>query len=140
MAPDAKGDTMDVILDAIKNDLVFLVPLLKKWPKCYWIWNHRIWLLQQATLLLPTPIARRLWTEELGLCSMMLVRDSRNFHGWGYRKMVVEQLESSKLVGRSTAEEEFAYTTKMVHAHLSNFSAWHSRDRKSTRLNSSHWE
>lgn len=132
--PEAKEDSTDVILDAIKNDLIFLVPLLKKWPKCYWIWNHRIWLLQQATLLLPVPIARRLWTEELGLCSMMLIRDSRNFHGWGYRKMVVEQLESPKLEGKSMVEEEFAYTTKMVHAHLSNFSAWHTRSKLIPRL------
>lgn len=124
----------DVILGAIKDDLVFLVPLLKKWPKCYWIWNHRIWLLQQSTLLLRTTIARKLWTEELGLCSMMLVRDSRNFHGWGYRKMVVEQLESEKLEGKSMVEEEFAYTTKMVHAHLSNFSAWHTRSKLIPRL------
>lgn len=127
-------NSIHIILDTIKNDLVFLVPLLKKWPKCYWIWNHRIWLLQEATLLLPVTIARRLWTEELGLCSMMLVRDSRNFHGWGYRKMVVEQLESPKLEGKSMVEEEFAYTTKMVHAHLSNFSAWHTRSKLIPRL------
>lgn len=131
---ETKEDNTEVILDTIKNDLIFLVPLLKKWPKCYWIWNHRIWLLQQATILLSVPVARRLWTEELGLCSMMLVRDSRNFHGWGYRKTVVEQLESPKLEGKSMAEEEFAYTTKMVHAHLSNFSAWHTRSKLIPRL------
>ena len=132
--PLEAGNNIDIILDAIKADLVFLVPLLKKWPKCYWIWNHRIWLLQQATILLPIPVARRLWTEELDLCSMMLFRDSRNFHGWGYRKIVVEQLESSKLEGKSMVEEEFAYTTKMVHAHLSNFSAWHTRSKLIPRL------
>jgi geranylgeranyl transferase type-2 subunit alpha len=129
-SPGNSGATLELI----KNDLIFLVPLLKQWPKCYWIWDHRIWLLQQATLRLEVPIARRLWQEELALCGMMLVRDSRNFHGWGYRRMVVEQLESPALHGKSMVEDEFAYTTKMVHAHLSNFSAWHTRSKLIPRL------
>ena len=48
--------------------------------------------------------------------------------------MVVEQLESGRLQGKSMVEEEFAYTTKMVHAHLSNFSAWHTRSKLIPRL------
>ncbi|OBT75222.1 hypothetical protein VF21_06120 [Pseudogymnoascus sp. 05NY08] len=128
--PGSNGTTLELI----KDDLLFLVPLLKQWPKCYWIWNHRIWLLQQATLRLDVPVARRLWEEELGLCNYMLVRDSRNFHGWGYRRMVVEKLESPALNGKSLVEEEFAYTTKMVNTNLSNFSAWHNRSQLIPRL------
>lgn len=122
------------VISDIKTDLEFVVPLLKKWPKCYWIWNHRIWLLQQATQLLSTPVARKLWSNELALCSMMLTRDSRNFHGWGYRFMVVSQLESEELEGKSMVEQEFAYTTRMVHTSLSNFSAWHHRSKLIPRL------
>lgn len=48
--------------------------------------------------------------------------------------MVVEQLQSQKMEGKSMVEEEFAYTTKMVHAHLSNFSAWHTRSKLIPRL------
>lgn len=48
--------------------------------------------------------------------------------------MVIRQLESERLEGQSMVEEEFAYTTKMVHAHLSNFSAWHTRSRLIPRL------
>ncbi|KAL5345119.1 Rab geranylgeranyltransferase [Pseudogymnoascus australis] len=128
--PGSNGTTLELI----KDDLSFLVPLLKQWPKCYWIWNHRIWLLQQATLRLDVPVARRLWEEELGLCNYMLVRDSRNFHGWGYRRMVIEKLESPSLNGKSLVEEEFTYTTKMVNANLSNFSAWHNRSQLIPRL------
>lgn len=65
---------------------------------------------------------------------MMLVRDSRNFHGWGYRRMVVEELESEALEGKSMVEEEFEYTTKMVYTSLSNFSAWHYRSKLIPRL------
>ncbi|KAI9737213.1 MAG: Rab geranylgeranyltransferase [Claussenomyces sp. TS43310] len=122
------------ILDLIQADLNFVVPLLKKWPKCYWIWNYRIWLLQQATQRLDVAVARTLWQGELALVSVMLVRDSRNYHGWGYRRIVVEQLESSALNGSSMVESEFAYTTKMISAHLSNFSAWHARSKLIPRL------
>jgi hypothetical protein len=48
--------------------------------------------------------------------------------------MVVAQLESRSLNGKSLVEEEFAYTTKEVHKHLSNFSAWHNRSKLIPRL------
>jgi len=121
-------------LELIQEDLRFVVPLLKEWPKCYWIWNHRIWLLHQATLRLETDVARKLWLAELQLVGMMLVKDNRNFHGWGYRKMVVEQLESLALDGISMVESEFAYTTKMFGMSLANFSALHYRSKLIPRL------
>lgn len=119
------------VLDIIKLDLQFLFPLLLKFPKCYWIWHHRLWLLQSATDLLPAPVARQLWEEELGLVGKMLSRDSRNYHGWGYRRTVIASLESPELNpgtdGKSMAKSEFDYTTKMIGTNLSNFSAWHNR-------------
>lgn len=59
----------------------------------------------------------------------MLTRDSRNFHGWGYRRTVIENLESPALNGKSMACEEYDYTTKKIGENLSNFSAWHNRSR-----------
>ncbi|RMD41261.1 hypothetical protein DV735_g3847, partial [Chaetothyriales sp. CBS 134920] len=115
------------VLDFIQLDLQFLFPLLLKFPKCYWIWNHRLWLLEQATRLVPTEKSTALWTEELGLVGKMLTRDSRNFHGWGYRRMVITSLEQLK--GESMARSELDYTTKMIKANLSNFSAWHNRSQ-----------
>ena len=117
------------VLDIIQLDLQFLFPLLLKFPKCYWIWNHRLWLLQQATILLPALTARKLWEQELGLVGKMLNRDSRNFHGWGYRRTVVQSLESPALQGQSMARSEFDYTKKMIGTNLSNFSAWHNRTK-----------
>lgn len=77
--------------------------------------------------------------------SKMLARDERNFHGWGYRRIVVAQLESLPLptelsdgdseTGKtSMVEEEFSYTTKMIRTKLSNFSAWHNRSKLIPRL------
>ena len=66
----------------------------------------------------------------------MLTKDSRNFHGWGYRRKVISELESPKLNGKSMVESEFKYTTKMINAPngLSNFSAWHNRSKLIPRL------
>ena len=122
------------ILDIINLDLQFLFPLLLQYPKCYWIWNHRLWLLQQATERLPIDEARSLWEDELRLVGKMLTRDSRNFHGWGYRRTVISSLEDPVLKGKSQARDEYNYTTKMIGQNLSNFSAWHNRSRLILRI------
>ncbi|KAI5251655.1 protein prenylyltransferase [Aureobasidium subglaciale] len=127
----------------LREDLAFLLPLLKQFPKCYWVWNHRAWLLQQASQYLPVTSAKRLWLEEMALVSKMLSYDSRNFHGWSYRREVVASIEqlsiqeleeesqetTDKKSEESMTESEFAYTTKMIKTNLSNFSAWHNRLR-----------
>ena len=91
----------------------------------------------------------------------MLARDSRNFHGWGYRRTVVSELEklnagagddnvkevvegedqgkkeSQTMIGgkgSSMVESEFDYTTRMIKTNLSNFSAWHARSVLIPRL------
>jgi geranylgeranyl transferase type-2 subunit alpha len=131
------GSAADTITTLIKNDLQFLIPLLRSFPKCYWIWNYRLWLLSEAKRLLPVPIARRIWQEELALVGKMLSLDSRNFHGWGYRHFVVESLEklsAEEKPGFSMAQEEFDYAMKLIGANLSYFSAWHYRTKLIQRL------
>ncbi|KAM0549098.1 hypothetical protein ACHAPJ_009553 [Fusarium lateritium] len=130
------GTTTDSDADAevIRAELGFTVPLLMEFPKCYWIWNYRLWTLDRAIERLDVSLARRIWEEELGLVSKMLTRDRRNFHAWGYRRHVVAQLESPVLNGQSLVEPEFQYTTKKIHDDLSNFSAWHNRSQLITRL------
>ncbi|KAJ4269736.1 Rab geranylgeranyltransferase [Fusarium torreyae] len=130
------GTTTDSDADAqvIRAELGFTVPLLMEFPKCYWIWNYRLWTLDRAIERLDVSLARRIWEEELGLVSKMLTRDRRNFHAWGYRRHVVAQLESPVLNGQSLVEPEFQYTTKKIHEDLSNFSAWHNRSQLITRL------
>lgn len=116
----------------IKEDLQFLVPLLRQFPKCYWIWNHRAWLLNEATERLPTATAIEFWQGELTLVTKMLGLDSRNFHGWDYRRKSVSELE--RLSGHSMVLSELEYTTKMIKSNLSNFSAWHNRSQLIPRL------
>jgi geranylgeranyl transferase type-2 subunit alpha len=131
--------SVEGITQLISNDLGFLFPLLRKFPKCYWIWNYRLWLLEQASSLLPADTSLQFWLRELSLVGKMLTLDSRNFLGWGYRRTVVAALESSpkkptKEPPQSMAEQEFQYTTRMIEANLSNFSAWHSRSKLIPRL------
>jgi geranylgeranyl transferase type-2 subunit alpha len=124
----------------LETELGLFLPLLIKFPKCYWIWNHRIWTLHQLSHHLEAPDARGFWENELKLVGTMLARDARNFHGWGYRRMVVAELESQKLSAdangkeSSMAKTELEYTDKMVKANLSNFSAWHARSKLFPRV------
>ncbi|TGJ79846.1 hypothetical protein E0Z10_g8903 [Xylaria hypoxylon] len=131
---DAESASADADADVLRSELTFTVPLLLEFPKCYWIWKYRKWILEQAILRLPRPVASNVWEAELALASKMLVKDRRNFHAWGYRRYLVARLESADLLGRSLVEHEFAYTTKMIKGDLSNFSAWHNRGRLMIRV------
>ncbi|KAK4186053.1 geranylgeranyl transferase type-2 subunit alpha [Podospora australis] len=121
-------------LKLLETELNFTIPLLLESPKCYWIWSYRLWLLRQAIERLSVAAAKRIWEAELKLAGKMLSKDPRNFHAWGYRRHVVETLESKALNGTSLVEQEFAYTTRMIESKLSNFSAWHSRSKLIPRL------
>ncbi|KAL8736421.1 MAG: hypothetical protein Q9166_000213 [cf. Caloplaca sp. 2 TL-2023] len=137
--PDTNDTTrLDLVRQYVTEDLNFLLPLLRKYPKCYWIWNYRLWLLAEAQRLLSPNVVYQLWQKELGLVSKMLSLDSRNFHGWGYRRKVVSALEELSLemnmTSTSMTEDEFKYTTKMIESNLSNFSAWHRRSKLIPKL------
>ncbi|KAH0613454.1 uncharacterized protein H6S33_005340 [Morchella sextelata] len=110
----------------LHNELTFLLPLLKTHPKCYWLWNHRLWTLHQSSPLPSNPF----WSAELTLATHLLRRDVRNFHGWMYRRLLVAQ------IGGSLTEQEFAYTTAMLQGAggMSNYSAWHQRSVLIPRL------
>ncbi|KAJ5102614.1 hypothetical protein N7532_003143 [Penicillium argentinense] len=135
-AGDSAENVAELIAELIKDDLMFLIPLLRSFPKCYWIWNYRLWLLDEARRLLPLPAGRRFWQEELALVGKMLTLDSRNFHGWGYRRLVVETLKQLGTAeeAASMTQQEFEYAKKMIGANLSNFSAWHYRTKLILRL------
>lgn len=116
----------------LTDDLRMLIQLLLQFPKCYWIWNYRQWLLEQAERNLHGSMAIQLWQQELALVGKMLARDERNFHGWSYRRTVVASLE--RLTQKSMVEEEYDYTTRMIRSGLKNFSAWHNRSKLIPRL------
>ena len=135
---DSISPEHETLANLISDDLAFLIPLMRKFPKCYWIWSYRLWLLEESTRLLPAPEARNFWQKELALAGKMLNLDSRNFHGWGYRRTVTQALASdtfqSEGLVTSMTKQEFDYTTKMISSNLSNFSAWHNRSKLIPKL------
>ena len=101
-----------------KNELKMLDMLLTKSPKSYWLWNHRRWLLE-SFLKDPT-----LWIKELAAVNHMLDLDARNFHGWDYRRYILQQAPHI-----SSPLEEFQYTQSKIQQNFSNYSAWHYRSK-----------
>ncbi|KAJ5589884.1 prenyltransferase alpha subunit repeat protein [Penicillium hetheringtonii] len=130
--------------------------LLRRNPEYYTIWNYRrqalrhqfseagdgidsiVQLIRDDLIpsITPSPVARRFWQEELALVGKMLTLDSRNFHGWAYRRVVVGTLKQlgSEEESREMNRQEFDYAKKMIGANLSNFSAWHYRTKLILRL------
>merc|ERR1712137_199689 len=86
-SPDQSPDNL------LQGDVQLTFALLRKFPKCYWIWNHRNWILRKGEALMGAEAAYKLWSGELQLINKMLHADSRNFHAWGYRRIVVSQIE-----------------------------------------------
>lgn len=109
---------------ALTSELDFTVSLVRSHPKCYWIWNHRKWALQT----IPEPN----WKQEFYLVSKMLELDSRNFHGWNYRRYVVAKME--EISQKTLTKQEFDFTTEKINQNFSNFSAWHNRTKLLPKL------
>ncbi|KAH3679926.1 hypothetical protein WICMUC_000669 [Wickerhamomyces mucosus] len=107
------------LISLFEEELKFIMFKLKDYPKVYWIWNHRRWTLENH------PVAN--WEFELKIVSKLLSQDSRNYHGWHYRRSIIKEIEKS--IGKSLALQEFHYTTEMINSNFSNFSAWHNRSK-----------
>lgn len=135
-----KSGSVDENQAVLTQDLQLLLSLLKRYPKCYWIWNHRRWCLFELVA-----IERVNWKYEFAIVSKLLELDARNFHGWQYRRFVVENIERASVAKvKDVSEEtlalleinvrEFEYTTTKINSNLSNFSAWHNRSRLIPRV------
>lgn len=109
------------------NDIQFVLAKLKQFPKTYWLWNHRSWCINEF------PGAD--WNQELQLVDYLLSKDPRNFHGWHYRRVVVDKLNKlqqykpsgGKDTETSLVKHEFQFTTQKINNNFSNFSAWYNR-------------
>ncbi|KAL3235158.1 Geranylgeranyl transferase type-2 subunit alpha [Nakaseomyces bracarensis] len=103
-----------------EDELKFVMAQLKLFPKVYWIWNHRLWVLQNY------PNANtKIWSRELAIVNKLLEADARNYHGWHYRRIVTSNLQ--RITGSDMNNEELGYATEKIKENISNFSAWHQR-------------
>jgi len=84
---------------------------LRKNPKSYYAWHHRVWTITFGTTDLKTEVA---------LCTKYLAMDSRNFHCWNYRRYCV-------VLGKIPLEDELEFSSRKIDDNFSNYSAWHHR-------------
>ncbi|CCE65877.1 hypothetical protein TPHA_0N00960 [Tetrapisispora phaffii CBS 4417] len=103
-----------------EEELDFVMAELKIYPKVYWIWGHRVWVLNNYP---GSPVS--IWKRELLIVSKLLELDARNYHGWHYRRIVISSIENR--TGESMDKEEFEYSSNKINNNISNFSAWHQR-------------
>jgi geranylgeranyl transferase type-2 subunit alpha len=96
-----------------QGELQLTVAALKRNPKSYCAWSHRLWLLDER-------VADA--AAELELCAAFLSKDARNFHCWDYRAAVRRRLGAA-----ATVEDELAFTLAKINESFSNYSAWHYR-------------
>lgn len=111
------------------EELHFVLDKLRKSPKSYWIWNHRIWCLKLDKL--------SDWNIEIGLTNKFLQADQRNFHVWAYRRFIIDSMKKDDRVEQSSEAidfDEFKFTTKMINKDISNYSAWHNRSKLVIKL------
>lgn len=139
---DDNEDNSKLIMKIIEDDLSFTVEQLYKFPKCYWIWDHRKWLLKLNNL---TNLK-----NELKLIHVFFQSDSRNYHVWQYRRYIIEliinRIKSTTSSSTSKNVEiidekislinfnEFLFTTSMINKDISNYSAWHNRSQLIEKL------
>ncbi|KAI5960362.1 BET4 [Candida pseudojiufengensis] len=138
---NSNEDEKTKLTSIINDDLKLLMSLLKRFPKVYWIWNHRKWCLFKLVELNSVN-----WEFEFKTINKMLELDQRNFHGWHYRRFIIENLEEQAIKEEKINEiqaqlkilklnlDEFDYTTSKIQTDFSNFSAWHNRTKLIPRI------
>lgn len=99
------------------DELMYNMAKFQRFPKVYWIFNHRVWVLENH------PAVK--WENELLLVAKIHKADPRNFHGWTYRRYIIGQMSKTQ----DLTIQEFDYTTRMINANFSNFSALHNRTK-----------
>ncbi|GMM32545.1 Rab geranylgeranyltransferase [Martiniozyma asiatica (nom. inval.)] len=104
----------------ISDELQLTLLLLKSHPKSYWIWNHRLWCLKH--------IPRPDWPMEMKLIEKFFDADSRNFHAWQYRRVIVDLMKDGSN-DRLLLLGEWEFTKRMIEKDIANYSAWHNRSK-----------
>lgn len=123
--------------DMFKSELALTMRALRRHPKAYPAWQHRLWLLGDSALEphLSPGLREAARDEERMMSALVLSKDGRNFHGWAHRMRVRDiVLQHDPSQSRSLDEDEMQFVESMVNADFANYSAWHHRSVLLTRL------
>ena len=103
---------------------------LRRHPKAYPAWQHRLWLLESRKIgnYISEKLRKRAIAEEQILSEYMLSKDGRNFHSWAHR-MRVRALVLSETPQKEDAlnQEELSFVSERIFDDFANYSAWHHR-------------
>jgi geranylgeranyl transferase type-2 subunit alpha len=140
----------------LEREYLLNTGVIMKDMKVYSAFVHRRWIFNHMTL----ERRRELLLGELKKCEALLKLDERNFHAWGYRRWVTEELRASTGVvegGSSEATtltpndeqpqqqptllptlytdaDEWKFTEAKINQNFSNYSGWHNRGLLLERL------
>lgn len=125
-----KTMTPENYYDLLKQEIQKITALTMSSPKSYVLWNHREFVLNQASPYEADNgmYSKCLLIQDLAMCNLFLMKDDRNFHVWNYRLVVV--LLISKYFNDKfydLLDKEIEFSMKKIKESCSNFSAWHYR-------------
>lgn len=83
--------TIQKLKEQIYSEHVIIKQLLKKFPKSYELWFHKIWLIKFALKNGIMNIDSLL--EELEFCKKSFSLDDRNYHCWHYRSYILSCIQ-----------------------------------------------
>lgn len=124
-APDSTCRAESRVSQRWKEELGLSLAALKRHPKAYPAWQHRIWLLSAVDVVnaMPEADVTSALRQELQMSSFLLSRDGRNFHGWAHR------MRMRKIAPHLAARlnDELDFVTCKINQDFANYSAWHHR-------------
>lgn len=102
---------------------------LRRHPKAYAAWHHRLWLLSspQVAAVLPKATMESAFHAEFTMASALLAKDGRNFHGWAHRMRTRQAAVAGGAANLKSPEEELGFVTEKINDDFANYSAWHHR-------------
>lgn len=109
----SEGSEPETVKSLVDDELRTVEMALMVNPKSYGAWYHRKWVLNQGLIDVD-------FDREFRLLDQLLKADSRNFHGWNYRRFVAKLKNVAEI-------EELKFTMDMINTNFSNYSAWHNR-------------
>jgi geranylgeranyl transferase type-2 subunit alpha len=140
----------------LEREYLLNTGVIMKDMKVYSAFVHRRWIFNHMTL----ERRRELLLGELKKCEALLKLDERNFHAWGYRRWVTEELRAATGVVEAvssdatilttdeqppqqqptllptlyTDADEWKFTEAKINQNFSNYSGWHNRGLLLERL------
>uniref|UniRef100_A0A3B0N240 Geranylgeranyl transferase type-2 subunit alpha n=1 Tax=Theileria annulata TaxID=5874 RepID=A0A3B0N240_THEAN len=121
-----ESNDQNKLLESLKNERTLTYTSLKKSPKSYSVWHHRLWSIT-SLFNLEDPNILDLLLEEVKLCFKLFTFDARNFHCWNYFNFVkhyLNLLKPESIDWRKMASEQIL---NLINDNFSNYSAWFQR-------------